>query len=273
MTVYADSLFLINFVSEYLILILTEKMVSSKIRKRRKAAAALTGAAISVLIFCVDIPHFLCGILKISSIIVIICICYMGNKKAMIRALPVFIIISYIYAGIISSVSGITGSDSVIKNGVTYINVNEVIFAVMFLCTYPIVFLLAEFLKLRRNKRIYNITLSKGLRSVTARALFDSGNLLSESGKSVVITEWETVKPLLGIDDYGKLYEHMAELNLKLLPFRSLGSADKIIAVFHADSLICEESNTVFRDVPVGIVNRSISGKGNYNALIGKEYI
>lgn len=273
MTVYADSLFLINFVSEYLMLILTEKMTASRIRRHRKTVSSLTGAAVSVLIFCLDIPDFICGIFKTANAVLIICISYMGNKGAMLRAFPVFIIISYIYAGIISSISGIISNDAVIKNGITYISISEAAFAAVFLCTYPLVFLAARFLKLKRNKGIYKIILSKSSRSVSVRALLDSGNLLEEGGKSVVISEWDTVMPLLGIDDYNKLYEHMSELNLKILPFRSLGSSGKVIIVFHADSLLSEDSGAVFYDVPVGIVEHPISVKGNYNALIGKEYI
>lgn len=273
MTVYADSLFLINFISEYMMLILTEKLTAIKIKRYRKTVATLAGSIVSVLIFCIDIPYFLCGILKTINIMLIICISYMCNKRAIIRAVPIFIIISFLYSGIISSIAGIISSSSIIKNGITYININEALFAVLFIITYPIVFFAAKLIKKVSSQKIYKIKISKNTYSVTLTALFDSGNLLTEQGKSVIIAEWDSIQPLFNVNTYENLYEHMTEFNLKLLPFNSLGSCGKTVILFYADHLLLTENNSAFNNVPVGIINSRISSKGSYNALIGKEYI
>lgn len=264
MTVYADSLFLINFLSEYVLLLLTEKIASVRAKKFRKAAAALFGAAVSAASFCTEIP-LPQSVIGVINAFLIVCIVYMKNTRAVMRAFPAFMLISFTYSGIISAISGILSDDAVIHSGITYININTVLFIFIFICTYPIVLLIARILK-PLSKRIYKITVSRKGKTVFANALFDSGNLLADGKKGVIIAEWDIIKPLFDAEIFEDLY---GLDGTKILPFGSLGGCTTAL-VFYADAITVE--NNTFADVPIGIVNRSISQKGNYNALIGKQY-
>lgn len=272
MTVYADSLFLVNFVSVYIMLMLTEKLSSSKIRTVRRLAAAALGAAVSVMIFCTGIHYIICVILRLLNVIFIICAAYAPDTDGIRRAAPVFAAVSLIYSLTASAMSSFIGG-SVIKNGIAYLNVNEIIFFAAFAVTYPAVILIFWLIKHCGSRRIYRISVSKNGCSVSSDALYDSGNLLTCGGHGVIIAEWDIIKPLFKCGTYDELYSLMSELNLQILPFRSLGAQSRTVLVFSADSVSFTQSGTEFKNVPIGIVNHPISSKGAYHMLVGKEYI
>ena len=273
MTVYADSLFLMNFVTEYLLLLITEKIISVKAKKYRKTLSAAFGAIVSVLIFCTDMPHFICSISKFLNTALIISFMYLKNKNAVIRGIPTFLIISLIYSGIISHISGMISGSAVIKNGITYISINEIVFTVIFICTYPIVFFALKLIKERNCKKIFEISVTYNSKSVTLKALFDSGNLLEDNGKSVIIVPWDNVKTMFETDKFEDLYLCMEDLELKLLSYRSLGNDFGSVIIFYAGLVRIYHTDRLFENVPVGIINHSISADNTYNALVGKEYI
>ncbi len=261
MTVYADSLFLVNFLSEYALLLLTEKIISVKARKFRKGAAAVFGALLSVIIFCTDIPLPQSAI-TLAAAFLIVCAAYIGNKRAVLRAYPAFLLISCIYSGIITAVSGFLNINAVIRSGMIYMSINTMLFVIIFICTYPAILLGAQILNPHRRK-ICKISVSYGGKSVTINALYDSGNLLCDGAKGVIIAEWDAVKPLFDIED-------MYEIDgAKILPFGSLGGC-RTVLVFYADKIGTENNN--FENVPIGIVRNRISQNGSYRALIGKQY-
>lgn len=260
MTVYADSLFLVNFLSEYFLLVLTEKIASVNSKRIRRISAALFGAVVSTAVFCdkIPLPQSIIGTINAFFIV---CIAYTKSSRSVIRAFLTFMLVSFVYYGFINLSVG----SAAMHNGITYLKINLGMFAVIFLCAYLFIIFTARILK-PSGRRIYKITVSKNKKTVSLTALFDSGNLLSDGKKGVIITEWDMIKPLFDTEIFEELYEYE---NVKVLPFGSLGGCSTVL-VFRADSLRTEYKE--FFDVPVGIVKRHITQNGTYNALIGKQY-
>lgn len=270
MTVYADSLFLVNFVSEYILLILTEKTGTLKIKSHRKVSAAVVGAVLSVILFCTDFNTFEAAAAKILTICLITLICIGNRPRMFLRFTAVFTILTYIYGGIFSQVSGFFG-EAATRNGFTYININTGLFLLIFICTYPVVLIVSKLLN--NKKRIYQLSVSLGEKNVQITALCDSGNLLKHKGKGVIIAEWDIIKGLFDFTEYEQLYEHIEDLKLSIVPYTSLGAESKTLTVFECDVLALKDESAQFYNIPIGAVNRTISPKGTYNALIGTEYL
>lgn len=269
MSVYADSLFLVNFISEYILLILTEKTGTLKIKSQRKISAAALGAVLSVILFCTDFSTLEAAAAKILTICLITFICIGAKLGMFLRFGAVFTVLTYIYGGIFSQISGFFG-EAAIRNGFTYININTTLFLLIFICTYPIVLIISKLINYK--KRIYKLSVSLGEKATQITALCDSGNLLKHKGEGVIIVEWGALKNLFDFTEYEQLYERIEDLKLSIIPYTSLGAESKTLIVFECDTLTLKDENKKFHNIPIGAVNRTISPKGTYNALIGTEY-
>lgn len=265
MTVYADSLFLINLLSEYVLLTLCGKIASAKSKKSRRLFASIFGALISTAVFCADIP-LPQSIVRIITAFLTICIAYIRNYRAVLRAFPAFMLTSFLYSGIILTASSLLPESGIISCGFAYIRADLLMFACIFVLTYPVILLLARAFKISA-KHTVKITVSHCGKTAVLTALFDSGNLLTDGNRGVIIAEWDIVKALFGTENFEDLY---GLDGTKLVPFGSLGGVSTAL-VFYADTVFTE-TNT-FKHIPIGIVNRKIIPSGTCNALIGKQYI
>lgn len=266
MTVYADSLFLINFISVYLLLTLTEKILSAVISIPKKMLASVLGAATAAAVFCAVIPQRYSTAVQIADALLIAFVSYRGSRKKVFEAAAAIFALSCIYPYI--AVLFIKNG-AVIKNGIVYAEIPFGLFAVIFICTYSVILLFTKLIKIK--KKTYCISFFHNGSSLGTTALYDSGNLLSDGQKSVIVAEWSVIKQLLGMENYEELYTHIDSMQLKILPFRTLDKGAGAAVVFYADKIHIKENGSTFYKVPVGIINNSISS--GYHALIGKEYI
>lgn len=265
MTVYADSLFLVNLLSEYILLVLSEKIASVKANTAYRLTAAIFGAAISTAVFCTDIPISQ-SIMRIITAFLTICIAYIKKPRAVIRAFPAFLLASFLYSGIISATASLFPGGGILRGGFTYIRADTILFIIIFLFTYPAVLLLAKLFRLPA-KRTVGITVSYNGKSVHLTALFDSGNLLTDGNQSVIIAEWDIIKALFDTECFEDLY---GLDGTKILPFGSLGGTATVL-IFYADA-VSTDAHT-FTHTPIGIINRKITTHVPCNALIGKQYV
>ena len=96
MTVYADSLFLINFISVYLLLTLTEKILSSVISIPKKMLASALGAAAAAAVFCAVIPQRYNTAVQIAVALLIAFVSYRGSRKKVFEAAAAIFVLSCI---------------------------------------------------------------------------------------------------------------------------------------------------------------------------------
>ena len=87
-----------------------------------------------------------------------------------------------------------------------------------------------------------------GDRSLTLRALIDTGNTLSDpaSGRAVIVADALSLSPLLGftpdLSDVSALVEALSrvpglERRVSLVPYRSVGVSGGLLAAFRPDAL------------------------------------
>ncbi len=129
MTVYIDSLFLINFFMDTVILFITSVFRGFKTNTLRIFAAATVSAVYGVCIFFPDLA-FVCGaFMKIAATCLIVYIAY--GKSGFLRSLMMFWLVSAAAAGIILGLTVFTNFgtvlNSVISNLVMYMNINPLI--------------------------------------------------------------------------------------------------------------------------------------------------
>ena len=65
MEIYADVIFLVNFIFSYVLLYILGKFVNTvKIKKLRLAVAAVIGGISSAIIFCIEMPMWISYVLR-----------------------------------------------------------------------------------------------------------------------------------------------------------------------------------------------------------------
>ena len=161
MTVYADSLFLLNFISEYILICICEKIIYCTLKLTDKIIAAVCGSVIAVIIFITALTLPTNIVIRLTNAGIISFICCRKKRHLYLRFLSIFIILSYVYAGIFTAVAGFMSKNAVIKNGITYSEINTGAFLLVFICTYPLILLVSRIIK--HKKRIFDISLNNAI--------------------------------------------------------------------------------------------------------------
>lgn len=117
------------------------------------------------------------------------------------------------------------------------------------------------------------------------RAMIDTGNLLKDpiTNSPVIIIEKNSLKNILPeeiLENTGKIingeYEFSEEYlkyasKFRVLPFSSLGKQNGMLLGFKVDKIEAEinDEEIIRDDVIIGIYDKKLSNKGNYESLIG----
>ena len=133
--VYMDTLFLINFVVDYLTLLLTAKICSVSIPRLRIALGALAGGVYSGMpVF--EMFRFLADpIIKIAAGILIALLVFGGQRK-FFRICLAFFAVSAAFGGAVLAVSLLGGTE--LTAGGLYVPVNFKVLALSFALSYAV---------------------------------------------------------------------------------------------------------------------------------------
>lgn len=274
MVIYADVIFVINFVSIYIMLYILGKIINRiKLKTIRLILSSAFGAISAVMIFSIEISALYVYAIRILSIFIILLIAFFDLRKRILTQFLWFLLMSGIVMFSMIFLSGMLGKTMGIisKAGILYFDISPKIFLMSFIAAYVLMILFIKLFKNRKNKRYYSMTVVHNDKTVTVTALFDSGNLLKEpiTGKYVSILEWEKAKALLGCDyKFEDLSNHIKELKLWAIPFNSLGNPDGMLLGFVADSIMIPEERKTIDKTFIAVYKNKLSKSDEYHALI-----
>ena len=279
MIVYADVLFLINFISSYIMLRLIERLILKRhLKPFRIIIAAAVGGIASVIVFCADIPSaLLLPIKTLSAVIMVFTAFFTRGGHIPHTVLWLFALSGMTVAAAIMFAMLLGGATGVlVKCGTIYFDLPPGVFLPLFILSYAAAALFMKILQNRRAKRRYSVTISYGGKKITVPALFDSGNLLRDplSGKSVSVLEWDKARELIGADyGYDALLEHTDDMIVRAVPYRGINGSDGIIYAFTADEMEIPEERKSAANILIGLYNGRLSPDGEYNALINSALL
>lgn len=271
MVIYADVLFLINLIFDYMALTILGKFMKLYIKQWRVILGSALGAAGTVLIFCFGAQHVF---LKAALAFVMILCAYGYEGRRTLKIFAAFLLIMAAISGIVTMLISVIplGSDSVIRNGIVYFDISGVLLFVFLLIAYPLICLLSKGIRERKNRTVYLTKIERSGKTVTVNALFDSGNKLKEpiTGRPVVVAEWEAVRELFEESvEFEQILDKAEEYKLWLIPYHALGNGSGRIFAFMADRIQIEKQVT--ERVFIGITDETFSKE--YKALLNAELI
>ncbi|MGN0107647.1 MAG: sigma-E processing peptidase SpoIIGA [Hominilimicola sp.] len=274
MVIYADVIFIINFISAYIMLYILGKVINKlRIKKKRLFLASVLGAVSATAVFCIETPAALSWIIRTLSIFLMIFISFFEHRQKLVNQFLWFVLMSGIMIFSMILITAVIKNtvSVVIKSGIVYFDIPPKVFLFTFALSYFLMIFFIKVFKNRKNKKYYIMNVTHNDKTVTVTALFDSGNLLKEpiTGKYVSILEWDFVRKLFAAEyDFSDISDHAEEMKLWVIPFNSLGNSSGLLFAFLADNITIPEEQKTIDKTFIGIYGGTLSKNKEYHALI-----
>lgn len=296
--VYADIIFLLNLVMNFLILLLTSKLSKSKTSSLRMFLGSIIGASYAIfLIFCPDLKFYYTVLAKVLLSLLIIAIAFSPKKlTVLIKDLAMFYISTFIFAGAAFAFLYFNQTGGVVKNGIVYVfwqsNMMSIILSIF--TVGIIIKIIWELIQNRivKEKLLIPLMISFEKKTIYMAALVDTGNSLHDplTNMPVVVVEFMAIKEILPVE-IKKIFEDSKEEDLnwitkilydstwvsrfRLIPFTSLGKENGMLIGFKPDFIEVGENEEKrgVTSVIIGIYNNSLSKNEKYKALLGPELV
>lgn len=273
--VYLDVFFMINFIMDYMIILITSRIVKVKKKRIRQLAGAGCGALYSVIVIKPLTNHlFKITLVNILIAAVMVLISF-GFTSASVYIKNVFLlfVVSFTMSGIINYLYYSTVIGKYVRNVLSG-NSNKVVNARKFILVSVLAYILLSAIvriifSVRKDMELYyDVKITFRGKSVVVRGLYDTGNGLTEpvSGKMVHIAEYKILKPLLEGDE-------KAKENIYVIPFHSIGEEDGIMYGIRMDEMVVlvdDEPKFLYNPI-IGIYTGNVSKRGNYSVILNRE--
>lgn len=272
--IYLDSLFLLNLLLDYLLLLLTGKVAGAPLERWKIALGAVLGATYAALAVYPGHPVLLHPLVKIGVGVLMALIAY-GGVRGLLRLTVVFFALSAALGGGLYALSFLGfGLDAIHGIPTPTLDLKVVLLAA--LAAYCLLSLFGRKLARHGPREVKKLEIQIGERAVKLNALLDSGNTLQDpmTGKGVVVAEGAALQPLLPPEaDYQNPAQAFPNLpdprRFRLLPYRSVGVDTGLLLAVKADSIRVGLKSLGPR--LVALSPTPVSEVGDYQALFFEE--
>ena len=295
MTIYIDIVIIENLIMNYIILCATGIVSKNKIRHLRLIMASLLGAIYSVVAYMKILEIYSNIVLKILLSVIIVYIAYNPQTvKKLWKTLVMFYLVSFVFGGVaFSLIYIIKPQDIIMKNGLflgTYPLKTIILGAIV---AFAIIIIAVKIIrkKFTTKDMICDIEIMLNNKKINTKALIDTGNMLKEpiTNTPVVVVEkillyecipkeiLNNINQIIG-GDLEKIPQQIQSQyisKLKLIPFSSLGKQNGMFLGIKVQQIkIIKESEEITKEnIIVGIYQQSLTKNGEYQALMGMEFI
>lgn len=295
MTIYIDIVIIENLIMNYIILCATGIVSKNKIRYLRLIMASLLGAIYSVVAYMKILEIYSNIVLKILLSVIIVYIAYNPQTvKKLWKTLVMFYLVSFVFGGVaFSLIYIIKPQDIIMKNGLflgTYPLKTIILGAIV---AFAIIIIAVKIIrkKFTTKDMICDIEIMLNNKKINTKALIDTGNMLKEpiTNTPVVVVEkillyecipkeiLNNINQIIG-GDLEKIPQRIQSQyisKLKLIPFSSLGKQNGMLLGIKVQQIkIIKESEEITKEnIIVGIYQQSLTKNGEYQALMGMEFI
>ena len=295
MTIYIDIVLIENLIMNYIILFTTAVVLKIKVNHIRLILASLLGAGYSIIAYMGIIKVYSSIILKIIlSILIIYIAFYPQNIKKMCKDLLLFYLVSFVFGGAAFALIYIIKPQNILmKNGLflgTYTLKTVMLGAVVAFCIIIGAFAIIKN-KISKKDMFCEIEILINQKKIKTKAMIDTGNMLKEpiTNVPVIVVEHillyscmpkeilNNLKEIMG-GDFKNIPCDIQEKyisKLKLIPFSSLGKQNGMLIGIRPEyvKVITDEQEKINKNVIIGIYEKSLTKKGEYQALIGIELL
>ena len=281
--IYVDTLFLLNALVDYLLLLAAARLAGEPLRRVRFALGAALGGLYAVAIFLPGLGFLAHPLCRLASAALMLLVSYGGSQR-LLRQGVLFVALTCAFGGGVVAIGLLGGTGLTLGAGVFYSALDLKTVLLSAAVCYGVITLV--FQRLGRHSaasgELVRARLRLGERSVELTALVDTGNTLTDpaSGRPVIVAEGERAAPLFPREHRPEptdLRDPTAALTrlgtgawrsrFRLLPYRSVGVDRGLLLAVRADGL--ELEGRARGPVLVALSPTPVSDGGGYQALIG----
>lgn len=267
--VYVDVYFCLNFLMDFVVILVTAIIVHSRKCIFRITVAAMLGALYAVVVLVSGwkgIVSTFCTYIVISLLMVITAF---GNKsyRNVIRNVLVLYAVSFSLSGMLNAAYYCTSlGNSIIEKAGENIFGNISISLILCMAVIVVTGAMTLTEKIRRKAdmfgNIFLVTVKAGGRIIKVNALRDTGNSLYEP---------ITKKPVSVIDEQCIESIEKEKLRQMFVPYNTVGKVNGLMEAFIADSM--EIDGKLTNNTIIGIHKGKLSRNNQYNMILHPDII
>lgn len=281
MTIYVDTLFLLNGIINALLLLGSGRLGGAPIRAWRVAIGASLGGAYAVACVIPDLT-FLCAWPWKVLVSVAMVLCAYGCTRRSVKLWGVFLVLSAAFGGLILVLVQVLGAGLLLVNGTAYYPVSGRLLLMTAAAVYILTRTVFARLVQHTGEELVRVELTSGEKTVKLTALRDTGNTLRDpaTNRPVLVVDWQTASGLLPpsaalhrgeLSDPASLMARLQaaapEKKWRLIPYRAVGTSGGLLL-----GMACDRVRIAKKTIVGGVIAFSptpVSDGGGYAALIG----
>jgi len=283
--VYADILFMINFIIDYILAYSTSKATYSFTSKKRLVLSSLAGGIYSVFMFEKKLSFIYSPPFKIVFSFIIIFISFeIKNIKGFLKLLANYYIIAFAVCGTVVFINYFFGVIKM-KDGLFYFANNSYLLipAAVISCAV-IVYVLKIINKNNiRSKNKVKIEIYMENKSVAVTGIMDTGNLLLDpiTLYPVIVVDYKSISTILpeGIYDFIKEENSLNTVisrkyinKIRLIPYSAAG-ASSVLTGFKPDLVIIrDKEDKILKDVIIAVSYKNLSENNEFSAILNPQF-
>ena len=249
--IYIDSVFVLNALMDYLLLLSAARLAGLPLRRGRYALAALAGGAYAAAVFLPGMGFLAQAPVKLAAGTLLGLIAYGGEEK-LLRLIVLFFAVSCGMAGCVLGLGLLAGGGVPVVDGVFYTNVDARALVIAGAAAYLVLSLVFRAAAAHGVRgRLLPVRVRIGDRTAELTALWDTGSgLRSADGRSVLVAAGgaldralppEAVRLLArrGLEAPEELLEPLRSaapgLRPRLTPYHAVGTAGGLLLTIRTD--------------------------------------
>lgn len=277
---YIDSLFLLNLILDYLLLLGTGKLAGEPLRRPRLGLASLLGSLYAVAV-CLWPELFGLVAWKLGVAVVMVWLAYGGARIP--RLILLFFGLSAALGGGILALSYLGSTGFSLHQGVVVTSIDLPTLLLFSLLAYGVVSVVFRHLARHSSREIVTAVLHLEGRRLALQLLMDTGNTLTDpaTGRPVIVVEGERLIPLITTEPpldarhladpattLSRLSEGEHGKRFRLIPFRAVGVDSGLLLALRLDDVTIERQS--LGSLLVALSPNGLSDGGGYCGLIGR---
>ena len=281
--IYVDTLFLLNAIIDYLLLLSAARLAGEPLRRLRFALGAVLGGLYAVALFLPGLGFLANPLCRLASALLMLLLAYGGGRRLLRQGLLFLLLTCALGGGVVAI--GLLGQGGLtLGNGVFYSGLDLKTVLLSAAVCYGVLTVVFRRLAAHTSLsgELVKVRLSLLGRQLELTALVDTGNTLTDpvSGRPVMVAEGESLAGLFPRErrpDSADLRDPAGGLErlgrgewrgrFRLLPYRSVGMDRGLLLAVRVDEAVLGDRRQ--GPILVALSPTPVSDGGGYRALIG----
>lgn len=253
---YIDVLFLVNFMMDYILLLVSRKILKCTATHGNICLGALTGSLLTCLTVSLPIPYAFIKFILFHTIVVIAMV-KIGLRIRLNRTFVKAVVMLYVSGFLVGGVFQYLNQ---------YVKVGSLFFALAVASYYissGVLAFLASVLHIGQCK--CEVTLYQEDRQCRLKAIIDTGNRLKDdlTGKPISVMDQQAARSLFG--------EGIPK-GIRYVPYHSIGRKSGVMPVVAVDRICISGEEEQWVEKPlIGISEEDISAGGEYEMILNPD--